>query len=59
MSEKKKMSRRGFIAGLGSALALYAGGVLPGRKKRRVRRKGPVEKDLREADFYSPHDLAG
>ncbi len=51
--KEQSTTRRGFLAQLaGVAAALFGASALKGEPKKR-------EKDLREADFYSPHDLAG
>lgn len=50
---ERKPTRRGFLAQLaGAAAALFGAAALKSKPRKR-------EKDLREADFYSPHDLAG
>ncbi|MBF0370583.1 MAG: twin-arginine translocation signal domain-containing protein [Magnetococcales bacterium] len=48
-------SRRAFLGGIGAlGLAGVATTVTPGGVS-----QGPVERELKEADFYAPHDLAG
>ncbi|MFH1723616.1 MAG: hypothetical protein ABII00_03225 [Elusimicrobiota bacterium] len=48
-----RVSRKGFLARLAAGAAALLGGVHFGRAGREH------DRDLREADFYSPHDLAG
>ncbi len=48
--EKEKSTRRGFLAGLAAAVAAVIGVGKQGAGK---------DRDLREADYYKSHDLAG
>jgi hypothetical protein len=52
-NERPSLERRRFFWLLGGAAA--AGAALP----LLPRQQGPREMDLREADFYRAHDLAG
>ncbi len=54
MKQEKPVSRKGFFKRMAAAAAglFGAGFALRGRR-------GPEERDLREADYYRRHDLAG
>ncbi len=55
--EKNKTTRRGFLARAAAAMMALGAGAFSKTPLESAKR--PSEKDLREADYYSRHDLAG